>query len=366
MERIAWVTPDYFLDTDVYIIEQMCILYHIDWYIITVKDDIKDYRDKIESIKSKGTNITLFRIHQKGMHPGNVLRFNQLLSRIKRNNAKLLYTSLSYPAYYLPLVKMRMGKNNVILAIHNVHVPKGGSHYLRNKYYNRFAIHAFQNYQTFSRSQYNVLREEAVNKNILYAPFILKDFGISNKTKSDDKVVFMSFGNIRDYKRIDVLIKAAQEAYEKTNIDFKVIIAGACDDWNRYEKLIRIPKLFDLRIRRIENSEIPDIFAECDYFVTPYQDIAQSGSAIIAINYGKPIIASRLPAFEEYIEDGKTGYFINPANKDDLREVIEHILHNYVNEYQNMAKRIENYRDSEFSTMIITQKYKDFIDEIIR
>ena len=345
--------------------EQLCVLYHIDWYIITVKDNIIDYRDKIKSIKSKGTDITIFRIHQKGMHPGNILRFNQLLSNIKRKKNKLLYTSLSYPAYYLPIVKIRMGINNVVLAIHNVHVPKGGSHYLRNKYYNQFAIHAFQNYQTFSRSQYNVLREETVNKNILYAPFILKDFGKSDKTKPDEKVVLMNFGNIRDYKRIDILIEAAQEAYEETNIDFKVIIAGACDDWQRYEKLIRIPKLFDLRIRRIDNSEISDIFAESDYFVTPYQDIAQSGSAIIAINYGKPIIASRLPAFEEYIQDCETGYLINPANKDDLREVIEHILHNYVNEYSNMVEKLKNYRDTEFSTKVITQKYKDFLDEII-
>ena len=366
MERIAWVTPEYFLDTDIYIVEQLCHLYLIDWYIITVKDQFTDYTDKLESIKKNGTEVTIYKIHKRSMHPVNIIRFNQLLSAIKKRKAKMLYTSLSYAAYYLPIVKMRMGKRKVALAIHNVHVPTGGTHYLRNKYYNRFAIYAFKFYQTFSQSQFRLLREMIPKQKILYAPFLLKDYGQSTKTKTDDKIVFMSFGNIRDYKRIDVLIEAAQEAYEETGVVFKVIIAGVCDDWNRYQKLIKIPELFDLRLRRIENAEIPNLFAESDYFVTPYQDIAQSGSAIVAINYGKPTVASRLPAFEEYIEEGKTGYLIKPANKEDLKKVIEHILLNYENEYPTMVENIEKFKNTVFCTRDITKRYKEFIDEIIR
>ena len=195
------------------------------------------------------------------------------------------------------------------------------------------------------------------------APFLLKDYG--NPTNNKSKVItFLSFGNIRDYKRIDVLINAAQNAYDKTKKLFKVIIAGNCDNWVKYQSLIRYPQLFDLRIGRVENDDIPNLFGESHYFVTPYQDIAQSGSVIVGINYECPIIASDLEAFREYVKDGETGWLIRPADVDDLTTVMVDILDTDNADYEKMRNRVRKIKVTEFNTQVIIHKYIAFFDSL--
>ena len=364
-KRIAWITPDYFIETDIYVIENLARFFDIDWYIVC-SEVKKDFSNKIETIKNAGTKVTYWLVERKGMHPRNIVNFVRLFKAIKKNGPCIIYTCLSYPFYYLPILLLMINRKKIILTIHNVHVPKGGSNYYRNTIYNKFAIFSFLNFQTFSKSQYEELRRLTGNKRVLLVPFFLKDYGKAERRERESReITFLSYGFIREYKRIDVLIAAAQELYDEYKIPFKVVIAGSCDNWENYQKLIHNNDLFDLRIRRIENNEVPSLFADSDYFVAPYQDIAQSGSAIVAINYLKPIIASRLPAFEEYIEENKTGYLIKPADKEDLKRVMKQLLDKHMSIYPELVRNIAAYKSKVFSAEIITQKYKEFIEDVI-
>lgn len=201
------------------------------------------------------------------------------------------------------------------------------------------------------------LLKNAPQKKCDYTPFVVMDYGKPKKDRNSKEITFLNFGIIRDYKRVDVLIDAAQSAFEKTKMHFKVIIAGSCNDWEKYSKKIKYPELFDLRIRRIEDDEVPDLFNESDYFVAPYQDIAQSGSAIVAINYNMPIIASKLPAFEEYIIDGETGYFIKPADKEELSSVICDVLNNHYNNIERQKVKIQKWKDEHFTAEKVSLDY---------
>ncbi|QTE67046.1 glycosyltransferase family 4 protein [Clostridiales bacterium] len=365
-KRIAWITPEYFIETDIYVIDNLAPYYEIDWYIICSGKITKDFSEKINTIKENGTKVTYWLVEKKGMHPKNINHFIQLFKSIKKKKPNIVYTCLCYPFYYLLILLLMINREKIILTIHNVHVPKGGSQYYKNTIYNKFAIKTFLNFQTFSQSQFQELQKLTKNKPILLVPFFLKNYGpAEGKKRESNGIVFLSYGFIREYKRIDVLISAAQEVFDEYKIPFKVIIAGSCDNWEDYQRQIYNNDLFDLRIRRIDNEEVPSLFAESDYFVAPYQDIAQSGSAIVAINYSKPVIASRLPAFEEYVENNKTGFLINPADKEDLKRVIKWILDNHANIYPELIQNIHLYKDRVFSAENITKKYRDFIEGII-
>ena len=366
-KRIAWITPEYFVETDIYVVENLLLDYEISWYIICSGKISSDFSNKINEMIHKGIKVSYCLVEKKGMHPKNMAHFFKLFRAIKKEEPHLVYTCLSYPFYYLPILLASFNRKKTILTIHNVHVPKGGSHYYRNTIYNKFAIRAFLNFQTFSKSQFQELqRLTKYKKRILLVPFFLKDYGTTDKKRENsEKITFLSYGFIREYKRIDVLISAAQEIYNEYKTSFKIIIAGSCENWDYYQNMIHDNDLFDLRIRRIDNSEIPSLFAESDYFVAPYQDIAQSGSAIVAINYEKPIIASKLPAFEEYIEDKKTGYLINPADKEDLKHVMKWILDNHSSIYPKLIQNISLFKGRVFSADSITKRYKDFIEDII-
>lgn len=363
---ITWVTPVFFLDTDIHVIQHLAGLYKIEWYIIYSASYQTDYEEEIKEIRNKGVHIERFQIHKRGMDPRNLMRFINLAKAIRNRGSRFVYVYVAYPFYFLPVMAHFVGTEKTVLGIHNVHVPNGGSYYFRNKIYNNYAIRTFKHFQVFSKSQYDYLKEKSGRKDVRCIPFFLKDYGkpIHPKRK-EECVTFLNFGYIRDYKRIDVLISAAQEAYKKTGTQFKVIIAGACLDWNKYQKMIETDELFDLRIRHINNKEIPDLFAEADYFVLPYQDIAQSGAAIVALNYEVPIIASRLPAFEEYIVDQKTGYLINPADVLDLQEKIEYIIANHDQIYPELKENLRRNNQKCFDAEKIVYAYRELINDFI-
>lgn len=364
--NITWITFNAFLDTDLYIVKELTRYYSIDWHIIRSENDQFEYIDMLEEMKNiDGLKINLHICGRRLRKIECVPFYNRLISNIKKSKSELVFTSMAGAPYFIPILAMRMKKNNVIVAIHNVHVPKGGGSYWFFKLYNTITINSFMNFQTFSKSQYMDLKAIVPKKNVFYTPFILKDYGRAKNKRLVKEITFLNFGNIREYKRIDVLIKAAQRVYEITEKSFRVIIAGKCEDWEKYKKLIKYDALFDIRLGRVENEDVPDLFNEADYFVAPYQDIAQSGSAVVAINYGKPIIASKLPAFEEYIIDKKTGYLIKPADVESLVDVMKEIILSNNDYYIEMVKQLKHYRDKQFSTNFIVERYRENINNVI-
>lgn len=282
---------------------------------------------------------------------------------VSKNKSSAVYSSiLNFP--YIPLSIFFYNRRNTIFAAHNVHVPKGVSHPTLTKLYQDFAMRWYRNYQTFSQSQYNLLRATYKNKNVFYAPFVLKDYGTAKKTPDEEIVTFLNFGRIRGYKCIDVLIRAAEKVQEVTQKKFKVIIAGECNDWINYQKFIKHPGLFELHIENIPNDQIPDLFGRTHYTVLPYQDIAQSGALMVCINYSKPSILSKLPAFEEILTDGKDSFFIDPANEDQLVKRMIYCVEHHNEIYPQLVNNLNKMKSEQFSKEAIAQKYIEFLDKI--
>lgn len=363
-KELIWITFNAFIDTDIYVVKELANYYSIEWYIIRSENDKFEYLDSIEEIKkSKNIRVELSVCGKRLRSLECIIFYNKLLSKIKNKKEAVIFTSLAGAPYFIPMLSIKSNANKTIIAMHNVHVPKGGSNYIFFKFYNKFTISRFKNFVTYSKSQYNDLYAMTEGKkNILFVPFVLKDYGSATEVRKNEEITFLNFGNVRDYKRIDVLIEASQKVYELTKKRFKVIIAGQCDNWDKYQRLIKYDFLFDIRIGRVENEDIPNLFNETDYFVAPYQDIAQSGSSIVALNYSKPTIASRLPAFEEYIIDNETGYLIEPASVDSLVSIMKKIINSNKGEYDKMVKKLEKNRDMIFSTKSIVDKYRGYID----
>lgn len=122
--------------------------------------------------------------------------------------------------------------------------------------------------------------------------------------------------------------------------------------------------MFNLNIRKIDNSEIPNLFGRSHYFVLPYQDIAQSGSIVVGLNYNKPIIASDLEAFHEYVKDGETGFFIKPASVNDLTNLIVKILKEHNDIYPKLVKGIIELKSAKFSKTAIVKQYLNMFNSL--
>lgn len=366
MKTIAWVTPEYFIETDIYVVPELVKFFNIHWIIEhgSAKELVPFYTDiqKLENVN----NLHIEYIKRPNAHP---LSFKfwgyywSFISKIKSCKPNAIYSAiLGIP--YVPFCILRLSRKKIVFAAHNVTTPKGVKHYTLTKLYNGLVWHWFKNFQNFSKSQFELLKREYGNKNNFYAPFVLKDYGTPTSQPAE-VITFLSYGRIRGYKSIEVLIEASQRVKEQCDVPFKVIIAGECSNWDFYQSKIRYPEIFDLRIKNVENEDVPNLFGEAHYTVLPYQDIAQSGALFVCINYSKPAILSSLPAFSEYITDGKDGLFIRPANVDDLTEKMLYVVNNHHSIYSDLVLNLNEMKKQNFEKSVIVDKYKSYFESLI-
>jgi glycosyltransferase involved in cell wall biosynthesis len=296
-KKIVWVTAECFIDVDIQIIPFLSNYYDIKWIVVKNKISKINYKELIDKLfRGMDIDIDFFEIKSRTRNIIIIREYISLISFIKSYEADIYYFDFSGIPYFFPLLRLFKGKKDVVIAAHNVSTPKGAVNTFLATLYMKFILHSFDNFQVFSLNQEKVIKNKTKNKNIFYAPLALKNFGSSNISQNEI-ITFLSFGYIRRYKRIDVLISAANLVFEKTKKKFLVKIFGSCTEWNKYKDLIKYPFLFDLRIDFIPNEEISDIFTSSHYFVLPYQDIAQSGAMTVAFNYNLPVIASNIDSF---------------------------------------------------------------------
>jgi len=371
MYRISWITPTSFVDVDLPIISELQNKVKIFWQIIVfgkVNDDLKNL---IESqLHTTGNvNCVYVEIPYRVFDPRTFGFYCNVLKRAKMYNPDILYTSLD-TAPFGPLVyKLYFPIEKCIIACHNVTTPKGANREHYSRFYINWNLRTFTNIQVFSESQYDVLNRIYHKKKVLLAPLAIKDYGEPSIEKSgfdNNHIVFLFFGIISPYKRLDLLIQAAQNLYNKGYQNFKVKIAGSCKSWSEYESMITKPELFDTRIERIPNNEVADLFAQSDYFVMPYQDIAQSGAITVAYRYNLPIILSDLPQFKPYGINRRTCLFFESNNVGDLEEKMIKAIEGGKSLHDELSKGLALFVQERYSTHAIADKYYTFFEKIIQ
>lgn len=359
--KICWITPDYFLAVDNVIVPQLNKYYDIDWILVnTCNTERKSDGLLLDSFKPKEHNL---RYRQKD--PRVIQQFLTLIKEIRKSNSDLIYISFHGMPYFFPLYFLLSSARNVIYGAHNVSTPKGATHEHLMRLYNEYVYSRIDNYHVFSKSQLNVINRLLPDKNAYYAPLTLPDYGTSDIIPPDGIIRFLFFGYVREYKRLDLLIKAFQDVYNSGIHNIELHIAGHCENWEYYESLITLKSVIKSKIHLIPNKEIPDLISSCHYMVLPYQDIAQSAVLTLAYQYNKPTIVSDIEPFKEFIVDGITGYVFKSLSQDSLASVIKNTILNHDACYASMKLNITELVKKEYSTVQILSKYIAFLDECI-
>lgn len=262
---------------------------------------------------------------------------------------------------------MLLPKDKCVIAAHNVKTPKGARYYWIAKPYMDYIVKVYRNFQVFSINQLELLKSLNGKANILYAPLCLKDYGLPTVKKEDHPINFLFFGNIVEYKRVDLLIQAIRILEDRGVTNFKVQISGYCrkDKWERkYAPLMKGLENVSVDIRRIPNEEIPNLFERSHYFVMPYQDIAQSGAMTVALYYNIPIIASELETFKEFMNGVNDGYFFQMGSAVKLAETMLKAIEEYNTRYTNMRICQAKLVKEKLSTDAILNQYRQYIDKL--
>ena len=186
--------------------------------------------------------------------------------------------------------------------------------------------------------------------------------GKNNKKVSPIKNILF-FGNIRPNKGLEYLIKAENIIRNRLS-DYRIIIAGKCDSFERYEKYIKPDARIEVINRYIPNKEVPRLFRDATVVVLPYISATQTGIIPLAYSFGKPVIATRVGAIPEIVEDGKTGFLIEPCNEKALATAIVSLVSDN-NLLKEMSENALRYCKKNLSWDSIAKKTIKVYSEII-
>lgn len=139
---------------------------------------------------------------------------------------------------------------------------------------------------------------------------------------SQKGLIYLNLGMLRPYKGVDKLLEIWEKCQSQEDT---LVIAGKAGD-DAYGDLLQakasqLPRVF-LHNSFIEDDLINVYFSAADIVVCPFQKILTSGSIILAMSFGKPVIAPRFPTIAETL--GKANALLyDPQQEEGLLDAIQ-------------------------------------------
>lgn len=248
---------------------------------------------------------------------------------LKKKNANLLIIK-----FWLPLlapcfgtiarIVKGNGKTKVVSILDNI-IPH--EHRPGDKILSKYFVSSIDAFIAMSKSVYDDLKSLNDKKPCLLSPHPIYDnFGtavsreeaVSSLGLDPSAKYMLFFGFIRDYKGLDILLKAIADERIK-NSDIKLIVAG--EFYNNSETYFELEKELGLegkiiwRTDFIADEQVKNYFCASDIIVQPYKTATQSGVTQIAYHFEKPMLVTNVGGLPEIVPNGKVGYSVEPEAK---------------------------------------------------
>lgn len=231
-------------------------------------------------------------------------------------------------------------------------------------YYRRFCFFHFH-----SESQKQLFCADYPDKKAFSTEMPLKDIGDPKRPlPDDDRVRLLFFGQVRGYKRPEMLIKAASAVGGKRLlVTFAGKIYAPNNNNAAYEKeltdMMRDKEMFDLHFDFIANADIADYFSSSDFLVLPYDSATQSGPSLVAVNYGLPIICTDTIPFRRLVKDGQNGFMFKVGDEKGLEKVLAKVARMSRAQIDDMKNCQREFREQYKAATVIGKEYDSFIKE---
>lgn len=207
----------------------------------------------------------------------------------------------------------------------------------------QYFVNTVDAFVVMSRSVEQDMRLFIRSQTVVYIPHPLYDnYGdlmgkekareILKLTPQQDYILF--FGFIRDYKGLDLLIRALADQRLRA-MGLKLIVAGEYyGNQQFYEDLIEQLQLGDQLILKtdfIPNDQVRYYFCAADLVVQPYKSATQSGISQLAYHFEKPMLVTKVGGLPEIVRHGAAGYVVEV----DPKAIADAILDFYQNDRES-------------------------------
>ncbi|MEM9635962.1 MAG: glycosyltransferase, partial [Pseudomonadota bacterium] len=158
----------------------------------------------------------------------------------------------------------------------------------------------------------------------------------------------------------DKLLGAFRTLRQK-HTNLKLLVAGATPDNTDYlgtlHEELSEEEMASIVIgdRFLDPAEISLCLRAGDIAVLPYREALTSGSAILALSFGCPVILPDTVALRHLTHEGKTGWLFNPDNE---KQTLEAVIAKALSESRNPVTRARRRQAAE--TFAQSQAWQDF------
>lgn len=362
-KRIVWITGDYFIDVDRALVPYLRKQYGLNIQWIVLKGKNRDIQIP------KNLDCIIYKLRFRTRDPRIIFDFRSIIKREHIYSADLIYSDYLDVPFYYPVLFHYCKRTPIVHAAHNIIPYAGWPHKRLMTWYVNYVFRKNECFQIFSKHLEGYFKSRYPTKKILSCPMTLKSYGevcTNNYIVDKNKCNLLFFGNVKDNKRLDLLIDAIKslpiELQQKTHLT----IAGKCDNVTHYFRLIDNSPAISCFFERIKDDEIPELFTKHQYLVLPYENVAQSGPHMIAYYYNLPVIASDINGFTEHIKDNETGFLFHVNDKASLVSVLSKAITLPAIEYEKMKEKLYDYVKQTYSLDVVAKKYIDFFNLIMR
>ena len=256
------------------------------------------------------------------------------LKRLKKSNGTIFLTNY-WMSFFGPMMgfwaRFLPRKTVKLAVVHNL-VPHEKRFF--DKPFNRYFINRYDGFIVLSEAvKMDVLSIRPDAKTLVVKHPSYQQYGQrAEQSSAREKIgieptkhTLLFFGLIRDYKGLDLLLKA----FSELDNNYQLVVAGEIyGDRTVYDDLISQSKNQQIYFhdRFIPSDEVSYYFSAADLCILPYKSATQSGIKAICDAFQLPVLVSKVGGLAEEVKDGENGFVLKELTPNQLRIQIQEIF----------------------------------------
>lgn len=247
------------------------------------------------------------------------------------------------------MMRLFSKRTKTVLTIHNVY-PHAFSENKKAQYAERFQkitklMDAFIVHTEETKKEViNDFGIEEGRVNVVHHGIFAPNNFVPKENKiHDNGLNFIMYGNLSDYKGVDIFVDAISKLPEEYKKRVRGVIAGEMQNKELCKKLQEDSKGLNIEWYPyfLSEQELNERIDDTNVIVLPYKKISQSGVLLLALYFRRYIITSDLPAFKETLHGFTDDMFFESENSDSLAQLMMRYLDGKIDTAKQM-KAIEN------------------------
>lgn len=342
--KIAYISEIIFDDSDIPLLRELSKDVDVDYYLIVTNSSRKGTMLEVTLKKEEGifcaTAYPELRVLEKWINLNHVYVVNKpvihnwewinfkvawkWMRMLKKQNYDIIHLTwpLCYNSFALYLLRKKM-----VITMHDP-IPHSSQTSIKNRFHRYWCIRLTPDFILLNKTQKPLfLKEYGMDESRVH----LSKLSIYNHFKELTPApplcnfnYMLYIGNIQSHKGIEYFCEA-MELLTNDMTDMHAVIAGKGHFYFDTSKYEQNPNFMFIN-RYITNEELVSLISNSIAVVCPYVDATQSGVIMTAFALNKPVIATKVGALPEMVEDGRHGFLVPPKDSKALEQTIRQII----------------------------------------